>query len=152
LVEKNTLGSSAHTSSASLLDTGGSVAVDELQDSDEMEKVAASKPTALRPRSRNPWSIKALTVITFLVGIVFLGVIIESLVTRQLDPKGCRMSYMRPSYARLNEFDTEHTRFASKYSLYLYREQGIDDDVKVSHRLVLVDNCGPSSANLLYSP
>lgn len=41
------------------------------------------------------------------------------------------MSYMRPSYARLNDFDTEHTRFASKYSLYLYREQGIDEDVKV---------------------
>ena len=41
------------------------------------------------------------------------------------------MSYMRPSYARLNDFDTEHTRFASKYSLYLYREQGIDDDAKV---------------------
>lgn len=42
------------------------------------------------------------------------------------------MSYMRPSYARLNDFDTEHTRFASKYSLYLYREQGImDHDTKV---------------------
>lgn len=132
LVEKHALGSSAHTSSASLLDTGDSVAVEELQDSDEMEKVAASKPTAPRTRSRNPWSIKALTVVTFLVGIVFLGVIVESLVTRQLDPKGCRMSYMRPSYARLNDFDTEHTRFASKYSLYLYREQGIDEDVRVS--------------------
>ncbi|KAL2024000.1 hypothetical protein VTK56DRAFT_235 [Thermocarpiscus australiensis] len=41
------------------------------------------------------------------------------------------MSYMRPSYAKLNEFDTEHTRLASKYSLYLYREQGIDHDTKV---------------------
>ncbi|OIW28481.1 GPI inositol-deacylase [Coniochaeta ligniaria NRRL 30616] len=131
LVEKHSLGSGAHTSSVSLLDTGDSVAVDELQDSDEMEKVVASNPTALRPRSRNPWSIKALTVVTFLAGIVLLGVILESLVTRQLDPKGCRMSYMRPSYARLNDFDTEHTRFASKYSLYLYREQGIDEDVKV---------------------
>lgn len=36
------------------------------------------------------------------------------------------MSYMRPSYIHFSEFDTEHTRFASKYSLYLYREQGID--------------------------
>ncbi|SPQ20057.1 cb516840-41ca-456e-a224-aaf7ec81a98f [Thermothielavioides terrestris] len=41
------------------------------------------------------------------------------------------MSYMRPSYAKLNEFDTEHTRLASKYSLYLYREQGVDHDTKV---------------------
>ncbi|KAH6688077.1 PGAP1-like protein-domain-containing protein [Plectosphaerella plurivora] len=37
------------------------------------------------------------------------------------------MSYMRPSYIHLKEFDTEHTRFATKYSLHLYREQGIDD-------------------------
>jgi hypothetical protein len=58
-------------------------------------------------------------------------IILRSAATRQLDPKGCRMSYMRPSYARLNDFDTEHTRFASKYSLHLYREQGVDDDTKV---------------------
>jgi GPI inositol-deacylase len=134
LVEKHSLGTGAHTSSTSLLDTGDSIAVEELQDSDEMEKVAATKPTGPRPRSRNPWKIKALTVVTFLAGILLLGIIVESLVTRQLDPKGCRMSYMRPSYARLNDFDTEHTRFASKYSLYLYREQGIDEDVKVCAR------------------
>lgn len=97
-----------------------------------MEKIVGSKPADPRPRSRNPWSITALTAVTFLAGIALLGVILESLVSRQLDPKGCRMSYMRPSYARLNDFDTEHTRFASKYSLYLYREQGVDDDVKVS--------------------
>ncbi|KAL2261714.1 hypothetical protein VTK26DRAFT_3536 [Humicola hyalothermophila] len=41
------------------------------------------------------------------------------------------MSYMRPSYIKLDEFDTEHTRLAAKYSLYLYREQGIDHDAKV---------------------
>lgn len=41
------------------------------------------------------------------------------------------MSYMRPSYTRFAEFDTEHTRFATKYSLYLYREQGIDGGTKV---------------------
>jgi len=29
---------------------------------------------------------------------------------------------MRPSFAKLSDFDTEHTRFASKYSVYLYRE------------------------------
>jgi len=132
LVEKHALGSTARTSSTSLLDTGDSDAVEELRDSDEMERVAVPNPPVPRLRSRNPWRITALTAATFLVGIVLLGVIVESLVTRQLDPKGCRMSYMRPSYARLNEFDTEHTRFASKYSLYLYREQGIDEDVKVS--------------------
>lgn len=29
------------------------------------------------------------------------------------------------------DFDTEHTRFASKYSLHLYREVGFDEDPKV---------------------
>lgn len=32
---------------------------------------------------------------------------------------------------RFEEFDTEHTRFATKYSLYLYREQGIENENKV---------------------
>lgn len=85
------------------------------------------------PRARSPWAITFLTLSASLLGAVLLGLILKSLVTRQLDldPKGCRMSYMRPSYAHLSEFDTEHTRFASKYSLYLYREQGVDDETKV---------------------
>ncbi|KAK6456233.1 PGAP1-like protein-domain-containing protein [Scheffersomyces xylosifermentans] len=33
---------------------------------------------------------------------------------------------MYPSYARILAFDESHTKFASKYSLYLYREQGKD--------------------------
>jgi GPI inositol-deacylase len=96
-----------------------------------MEKEKDSKTMARRPRQRSPWAITILTLCVSLTGIGLLGTILNSLVTRQLDPKGCRMSYMRPSYVRLNDFDTEHTRFASKYSLYLYREQSIDDDTKV---------------------
>jgi glycosylphosphatidylinositol deacylase len=45
------------------------------------------------------------------------------------------MSYMRPSFAKLTDFDTEHTRFASKYSIYLYREGLIDEDTKVGCRV-----------------
>lgn len=41
------------------------------------------------------------------------------------------MSFMAPMYAKLSGFDTEHTRFASKYSLYLYREGGVDEDTMV---------------------
>lgn len=33
---------------------------------------------------------------------------------------------MAPSFLKIVDFDTEHTRFASKYNLYLYREQGVD--------------------------
>ena len=42
------------------------------------------------------------------------------------------MYYSRPIYTRFADFDTEHTRFASKYSLYLYREGGLDEDPKAS--------------------
>ena len=41
------------------------------------------------------------------------------------------MSYMRTSFLRFSDFDTEHTRFATKYSLYLYREGEIDEDTRV---------------------
>lgn len=54
--------------------------------------------------------------------------IVNSSLTRQLDPKGCEKSYMAPAYARLEDFDSEYTRLASKYSLYLYREQMVDED------------------------
>lgn len=33
---------------------------------------------------------------------------------------------MSPTFIRMLGFDTEHTRFASKYNLYLYREEGVD--------------------------
>jgi len=60
-----------------------------------------------------------------------LFMIAQSFLTRQLDPNGCAMSYMRTSFVRFPDFDTEHTRFASKYSLYLYRELEIDEDTRV---------------------
>lgn len=77
--------------------------------------------------SRSLWSMSAFSWMTAAVGIFALFAIVHSLFTLRLDPKGCHMSYMRPSYVRFPEFDTEHTRFATKYSLYLYREQGVDD-------------------------
>lgn len=77
------------------------------------------------------WSISLFALCTAALGLLLLGGIVHSLVTRQQDVKGCRMSYMRPSYIHLREFDTEHTRFATKYSLHLYREEGLDDETKV---------------------
>lgn len=97
----------------------------------EMEKAPETKPVGRRPPWKSPWAIGFLALVTSIVGLGFLLAVLHSSVTRQLDPKGCRMSYMRPSYAKINDFDTEHTRLASKYSLYLYREQGVDYDTKV---------------------
>ncbi|KAF4125314.1 PGAP1-like protein [Geosmithia morbida] len=76
---------------------------------------------------RSLWSMSAFSLMTASLGIIILLAIVNSLFTFRLDPKGYHMSYMRPDYVQYPEFDTEHTRFATKYSLYLYREQGVDD-------------------------
>jgi len=76
-----------------------------------------------------------MSLLTFLVtsaGIALLYSIVSAAWGLHCDTKGCRMSYMRPQYYKFDGFDTEHTRFASKYSLFLYREHGIDNDHKVS--------------------
>lgn len=82
-------------------------------------------------RLRSPWRCSLLTLATSIGAILFLLSVVHSFYNRQLDPKGCQMSYMRPQFAPFPDFDTEHTRFASKYSLYLYREDGIDEDSRV---------------------
>ena len=82
-------------------------------------------------RLRSPWRTSLLTLITTLVSALLLMTIVDSFLKRQLDPKGCKMCYMFQGYAKLSDFDTEHTRFASKYSLYLYRELNVDEDTTV---------------------
>lgn len=70
---------------------------------------------------------------SILLLVSFFGLVLFYLTgylyTRNLtgaDSSGCRIVYMGPSYARITAFDESHTKFASKYSLYLYREQGRD--------------------------
>ena len=92
-----------------------------------------------RSRVRSPWKGSFLALTVTLLSVLFLVAIVRSLVTRQLDPKGCNMSYMSPMYAKLSDFDTEHTRFASKYSLYLYREERVDEDTMVSYMHALAE-------------
>jgi GPI inositol-deacylase len=96
-----------------------------------VDKMPDSRLHTRRSRFRNPWATSLLTLVTTALAILSIFLISHSFLTRQLDPKGCRMSYMRPSFAKLKDFDTEHTRFASKYSLYLYREEMVDEDTKV---------------------
>ncbi|KAH8194837.1 hypothetical protein TruAng_010990 [Truncatella angustata] len=94
---------------------------------EEDAKLMAKRRPERRLWARSPWSMTLRTLLATVVGITLLIMIINSSLTRQLDPKGCRMSYMSPRYVHLSDFDTEHTRFASKYSLYLYREAGVCD-------------------------
>lgn len=80
---------------------------------------------------RSPWRCSLLTLATSISAIVMLFTIVHSFLNFQQDPKGCAMSYMMPRFDPFPDFDTEHTRFASKYSLYLYRERGVDEDIRV---------------------
>ena len=84
-----------------------------------------------RSRTRSPWACSLLTIGATALSALFLLFIVHAFLTRQLDPKGCDMCWSRPIYIKFSDFDTEHTRFASKYNLYLYREVGFDEDPKV---------------------
>lgn len=84
-----------------------------------------------RVQLRSPWACSILTLVTTICAFALGIMIIFAFTGRQLDPKGAAMSYMRPKFVSFAGFDTEHTRFAGKYSLFLYRERGIDDDERV---------------------
>lgn len=84
-----------------------------------------------RARARNPWSCSLLTLAATALALITFLSIIHSFLTRQLDPKGCEMYWSRAMFIKFADFDTEHTRFASKYSLHIYREGGFDEDPKV---------------------
>ena len=77
---------------------------------------------------KSPWACSLPTIATAILAITLLLSIIHAFVTRQLDPKGCDMCWSRPIYVKFNNFDTEHTRFASKYSLYMLKEGDVDVD------------------------
>ena len=85
-----------------------------------------------RSRLQTPWSISLLTLSATILAVVLLFSIIHSFLSRQVDSKGCDMCYTREIfYFEFRDFDTEHTRFATKYSLHLIREEGFDEDPKV---------------------
>lgn len=60
-----------------------------------------------------------------------LAMMVDSWLHHQRDPIGCNQSYMRPSFVRQAGFDSEMTRFAGKYALYLYREKMYDNSDQV---------------------
>lgn len=65
-----------------------------------------------------------LFMILFSIGSIYI--MLDSFQHHQRDVSGCEESYMRPQYIKQNGFDSEMTRFAGKYGLYLYREKGVD--------------------------
>ncbi|KAI0444775.1 PGAP1-like protein-domain-containing protein [Xylaria telfairii] len=117
-------GSAAKEPPASAAKTSGDINTDH-------DKTPASKLKSSLFKPKSPWAISLWTLFTSIAGIALLISIVYSSSNLQCDPKGCRMSWMSPSFIHFADFDTEHTRFASKYSLYLYREQGIENGHKV---------------------
>lgn len=77
-------------------------------------------------RPRSPFSCSILTALTTFCAVGFLVSIVRSFNGRHVGGNGCGVPMMSPTFVRMLEFDTEHTRFASKYNLYLYREEGVD--------------------------
>lgn len=80
-----------------------------------------------KSRAQGLFTWRPLVLITTLLAVLSLGFIVHTSLNLQVDPQGCVMSMMAPTYLKLGGFDTEHSRFASKYHLYLYREEGVDE-------------------------
>lgn len=86
-----------------------------------------SSPSRFRhARLLSPWSCSILTVLMTFFASVFMIFILRSFGARQVGSNGCGIPVMSPTFIRMLGFDTEHTRFASKYNLYLYREEGVN--------------------------
>lgn len=86
-------------------------------------------------RLRGAWSWSLVTVASTVLAAVLGFLIFSSFFNRQLDPKGCSMAYMWPNFVKMTNFGSEYTPFSGKYSLYLYREGGIDQDARVCQAL-----------------
>lgn len=91
-----------------------------------MEATSSDGRHARQSRQRSPWSCSILTALTTCVAVAFLISILCSFTGRQHGGDGCGVPMMSPTFIRMLEFDTEHTRFASKYNLFVYREEGVD--------------------------
>ncbi|KAJ5974381.1 hypothetical protein N7481_011591 [Penicillium waksmanii] len=95
-------------------------------------------------RQRSPWSISILAAVTTFAAVAFLIAVFQSFTERQAGHSGCGVPMMSPTFIRMLEFDTEHTRFASKYNLFLYREEGVDPYTQ--------DNIGLNGVPVLFLP
>ena len=88
---------------------------------------ARSTERTVKTRSTSLWPWRPVVFLATTIALIVLGFIVHSSLNLQVDPQGCVMSRMMPTYLKLSGFDTEHSRFASKYHLYLYREETVDE-------------------------
>lgn len=81
--------------------------------------------SSLFPRLRK-YKFIVYFIICLTIIILALGVYLYSIPIVSPNQPQCDMVWMSPSYARIRAFDETHTKYASKYNLYLYREQDVD--------------------------
>ncbi|WEW57124.1 GPI inositol deacylase [Emydomyces testavorans] len=115
-----------HTESAIATDSSSRTSLESQKQRLTMDNSMESQRTH-RARTRNPWVCSGLTFCVTVSALLVLLAIIYSYRSLQVDPQGCRTPSMLPTYIKLVGFDSEHTRFANKYGLYLYRERGVDE-------------------------
>ncbi|KAA8916861.1 hypothetical protein TRICI_000980 [Trichomonascus ciferrii] len=85
------------------------------------------KPNQVKPliqARRSSWYVVWSLIVLSIAFIVLCSM--SFLRGNGTDVRQCRMSYMTPSYTEITGFDGNYTRFASKYSLFLYRERYLD--------------------------
>ena len=111
---------------------------------DGRRRNSRDEKSAARAALRSPWFCSRLTTLTTVLALVAVFAILQSALKLQLDPQGCRMSRMSPTYIKLSGFDSEHSRFASKYALHLYREEGVEE--------YSAENIGLRGAPILFIP
>ncbi|KAG0172983.1 GPI inositol deacylase [Apophysomyces sp. BC1015] len=68
---------------------------------------------------------KLLIFCLILFSLTALAAILDSFAGLR-EPSCCKQTHMRPQYIKQTGFDSEMTRFAGKYALYLYREKDVD--------------------------
>jgi hypothetical protein len=62
------------------------------------------------------------------LAVLFASYWAATKVSEDLSPQGCRMSWMSPSYILQSKFDDTWTPLARRYSLWLYREVGWENN------------------------
>lgn len=104
-----------------------------------IEKIPFKKSELIPSFSHNCLLNRFILTVISCIGIILLFLISFSfsIPHNGADSPQCKGVYMSPAYAKIHAFDSTHTRFASKYSLYLYREQNKDSIPDNSHNFNL---------------
>ncbi|KAJ1966802.1 GPI inositol deacylase [Dispira parvispora] len=104
-------------------------------DDSGLDRMLPSTPQASSPmvskhplwRTRHwPRGVGSLLAVVGLA-LVVLGSMMVCFFVRSPERKGCDLFYLYPVYIKQTGLDVHRSRFAQKYTLYLYREGGVDD-------------------------